>query len=379
MIQFLVIYSFLYAHCLCVSFGTVRRARFTSVNQLNSDTIWLNNQSSSQECLCTVLRSYNNTFLFNSYTNGSCHLFFSLPYTYRMEFHINSTTILLKSLPPINQAPCCSNLSWLMSRIKNSSLPIVTLSQPTYLVIDDLDYLAVISYNNKLYRYNRTSMISVTSKVIAAQCMSISYYKQQYFVGCGTSATSRLYVFSTTTLAFITNITVASEPRDVVFIRNGTVMLVSLAGTDQIAFYNVISSTSYILTNTISAPYTPYNLYRINDTFLYMTSMTANIGIYTLRYNGTTNGWIWNSVSQTNSGTSSNFQTTFDACGRMWISVKGFGIRIYDSTGTKSLYNWTLSSGLNTIALTQTFDLYAADFINGQILSYRSRIDQCTS
>jgi hypothetical protein len=55
----------------------------------------------------------------------------------------------------------------------------------------------------------------------------------------------------------------------------------------------------------------------------------------------------------------------------MCISVKGYGIRIFDSTGTKSLCNWTVSTGLNEILLTNKFDLYAADFLNNRVLSYQ--------
>lgn len=187
-----------------------------------------------------------------------------------------------------------------------------------------------------------------------------------------------MFVLSTATMAIITSFIVASDPRDVAFIRNDTIMLLSLAGNSQIAFYNVTSPTSYSLINTINAPLTPYTLYCVNDTFLYMTSMTSNAPIYKLTYNGT-GPWVWTSVPGTGSGSASNFQTTFDACGRMWISVKSFGIRIYDSTGTTLLHSWTLSTGLNTIALSETFDLYAADFLGSRVLSYRPGIEQCTS
>jgi hypothetical protein len=75
------------------SIGTVNKTRFTSVDQLNSDALWLYNQQPSQQCLCTVLSQYNNVLLFNSSSNGSCQLFFSLPYTYTMNYNINSTII----------------------------------------------------------------------------------------------------------------------------------------------------------------------------------------------------------------------------------------------------------------------------------------------
>lgn len=156
-------------------------------------------------------------------------------------------------------------------------------------------------------------------------------------------------------------------------------MLVSLAGTNRIAFYNVLSSTSYTLTSTITTPNTPYNMHRVNDSFIYLATMTANSPIYILTMNSS-GSWIWNSLPATRSTSSSyNFHTIFDPCGRMWISVKGYGIRIFDSTGSRSLYNWTLTSGLNNIALSDTFDFYAADFNGAKIHSFRPNIDRCTS
>lgn len=170
-----------------------------------------------------------------------------------------------------------------------------------------------------------------------------------------------------------------SDPRDVVFIRNDTMMLASIAGTSRIVFYNVTSSTSYTLTSTLVAPDTPYNMYRISDSLIYLATMTSSTPLYTLT--GNSNGsWTWGTLPNTQStSTSYNFQPTFDPCGRMWVSVKGYGVRIYDSIGSKSLYNWSLSTGLNNIALSDTFDFYAADFFGSKIHSYRPNINQCTS
>ena len=179
----LTICSVLITICQGVSFGKVNTSRFTSLDQLNVDALWIHNQSSPRQCLCTVLSLFPTALLFNAFNNGSCQLFFALPFTYIMQYHPQSTLILLKALPPRQQAPCCSNLTWLMTRIANSALPPVSLSSPTYMVIDDLDYLAVTSYNDKLYRFNRTTMAQVTSTWIANLCISVSYYNKQYFVG----------------------------------------------------------------------------------------------------------------------------------------------------------------------------------------------------
>ena len=170
-----------FSHAL--SIGTVSMSRFTSLDQLNVDALWIHNQSSPRQCLCTVLSLFPTALLFNAFNNGSCQLFFALPFTYIMQYHPQSTLILLKALPPRQQAPCCSNLTWLMTRIANSSLPPVSLTSPTYMVIDDLDYLAVITYGSNLYRFNRTTMAPVISKSIGPGCTALSYYNKQYFVG----------------------------------------------------------------------------------------------------------------------------------------------------------------------------------------------------
>ena len=200
------------------------------------------------------------------------------------------------------------------------------------------------------------------------------------FVGCGTGISWRVYVLSTSTLSSITNISVPYEPRDVEFIRNGTVMLLSMVSPNIIGFYNVTPSNTYTFTSMINAPNPPYTMYRVNDALLHISTLAASAPIYTLETTYSAGAWAWGSFpATTSSATTYNFQSTFDACGRMWVSVKGYGIHIFDATGSQSLYNWSLTNGLNTIVLTQTFDLYAADFSNSRILSYRPDIDQCTS
>jgi hypothetical protein len=101
-------------------------------------------------------------------------------YSFHYHVHIQWN---LTSIPLVNQAACCSNLTWLMTRISSSALLVVSMSSPTYLVIDDLDYLPIISYNNKLFRYSRTTITLITSTSIATQSIAISYYNKQYFVG----------------------------------------------------------------------------------------------------------------------------------------------------------------------------------------------------
>ncbi len=67
-----------------------------------------------------------------------------------------------------------------------------------------------------------------------------------------------------------------------------------------------------------------------------------------------------------------------DSCGRLWVIVYGFGIRIYDQTGTVLLANWTLSTGLGDILLLNNYELFLADYYNNQILHFTPNL-QCTS
>ena len=189
-----------------------------------------------------------------------------------------------------------------------------------------------------------------------------------------------LYVVSTSNLSSIRNISVPGDPRDVEFIRNGTVMLLSMVSPNIIGFYNVTSSNTYTLTSNLSAPGQPYTMYRVNDTLLHVSIFTASAPIYTLEKTNSTSAWAWGSFpATTSSGSTINFQSTFDACGRMWVSVKGYGIHIFDAAGSHSLYNWSRTTGLNGLVLTQKFDLYTADFVADQVSSYRPGIQQCTS
>jgi hypothetical protein len=131
--------------------------------------------------------------------------------------------------------------------------------------------------------------------------------------------------------------------------------------------------------STLNAPETPNTFYRVNDALLYMSTGINSNSMYTLTYNTATNNWTWSSITITQStSTTNNFQSTMDACGRLWVSVNGYGIHIFDLTAMKLLYNWTLSSGVNGIVLTQNFNLYVADYDNNKIFGYRPGIGQCT-
>jgi len=89
-----------------------------------------------------------------------------------------------------------------------------------------------------------------------------------------------LYVLSTAILTSITKISVPSDPRDAIFIRNGSTMITSVEGTNRLAFYNVTSPRLYALTSKLSALNTPFTFYRVNNALLYAATITVNTPIY---------------------------------------------------------------------------------------------------
>ena len=189
-----------------------------------------------------------------------------------------------------------------------------------------------------------------------------------------------LHVLSTSTLASIATISVPDNARDVVFIRNGTVMIVCTAMPTGLAFYDVNSPTSYTFTFKMNASGVPSTIYRVNDTLLYISISASNTAIQTLNYSASSDTWTWGSLPATRSTSFTvNFQSAVDACGRIWVSTFGYGIRIFDSTGTTLLHQWPLSIGLSGIVITENFDLYAADYIGSKIRVYRPDMDHCTS
>ncbi|CAF1439906.1 unnamed protein product [Adineta ricciae] len=377
---YFIVHSFLFTVHSDPTIGKVSTARFTSIDQLNTGTTWISNQLTVEQCLCTALLQYTNVLLFNSYSNGSCQLFFALPYTYTMEYRNDSTIILLSPLPPRDQAPCCSNLPWLMSRIVNSSTTTLTLKHPSHLIIDDFNYLVVLYNSYTVNRYSRSTMLLNSTISVGVFTEALSYYNRQYFLTKGISHTSDLAIYSMDTLANTATVGIARDPRDYVFIRNGSIMVVSIQTLQLISFYNVISPTSYTLAFSLSAPEAPNKIYRVNDSLLYITTLTTNRPIYTLTYDSTDNNWTWGSLPATTSDIGEgNFQVIMDACGRLWTSVENFGIRIFDRFGTKCLYNWSLSIGLNGIVFGDQFFFSVADYDNNEVFSYQPEISQCTS
>jgi hypothetical protein len=164
--------------------GRVKNARFTGIAGTNAGSLWLSGYGTWSQCVCSVLRSNfsSDVLALNSYANGSCQLFTQLPIAYAMETNNNSTLILLKPLPAPGVAPCCSNLSWLISAINASQQASGNVTNPSFLVIDDNDYLVTVTYGGPLVQFNRSTMSVVRNSTPVTLATGISYYNGIYYI-----------------------------------------------------------------------------------------------------------------------------------------------------------------------------------------------------
>lgn len=111
----------------------------------------------------------------------------------------------------------------------------------------------------------------------------------------------------------------------------------------------------------------------INDTFALMTTWGASENVNIIRSSSSTSN-IWSkSTLPITQVTAYEYLTdaVIDPFGRIWTIVEGFGIRIFDPSGTISVGNWTLSDGLLNILILDNYELIIIDYGSAAIYRYK--------
>ena len=159
-------------------------------------------------------------------------------------------------------------------------------------------------------------------------------------------------------------------------------MLIAANNDNKMLFYDVHSIYNYTSTSPSSISISrPCGLNAVNDTFIYIASWYSSLAptpVSTLQYLNDT--WSLSPlVNTTPTGVEKVFQTTVDSCGRLWLAVNRFGIRIFDRWGRLLLHQWPVTPGINGFLLTDNYELFVTNFSPGQIFHFDPQIDQCTS
>ncbi len=199
-------------------------------------------------------------------------------------------------------------------------------------------------------------------------------------IGCDTPTTVRIFNETTSGLELLYNLNTTDYPRQVVFLLNNTWLLVSVQYVRRIYIYSVdlITNTFQYNQSVVLPLDVVWTLTKRNETFIYICFWQAGTSVYTLSYDGLS--WTVSNLTATQtSNTETPTQVGIDSCGRLWVTVYGFGIRIYDAPGQTLLANWSLvSTGIDTLLVLENYELFLGDYDNNIIQRYATDL-QCTS
>ena len=205
----------------------------TLVPKSNSTSVTLTNRT-CDECLCASNSSHS---ILNCFPNNSCQFFVDVPLTYSLQSTSNAFLYFPQQVFP-NASQCCmSNTSFLLDQLTNTTTTNVSVDHPLSLLLDDHNYLATVSYANKsivrFYPDNLTQINQPASPSFVDNPRSLAYHEGAYFVGFK----SYILVVLSNNMTQIHNISasVLDGVRDMVFLRNGQLMIVSSADNDRLS------------------------------------------------------------------------------------------------------------------------------------------------
>jgi hypothetical protein len=200
----LIIFAVTFVLVSSISVGRVSNARL--LPGLNNASVWLFNQTNANVCLCSALKLYSLQQIagLNSFSlNSSCQLILSPPVLSPSIVSDTKSTLVL--LQPLTDAPCCSDLSWLLARIKNSQQPSAAVSSPTILSINsDNTLLSTLTYNGPLVRLYRNSLSLAGTYPLPAGylCATACYQQGRFYIGKFFSHSIHEYLFERLEFSF---------------------------------------------------------------------------------------------------------------------------------------------------------------------------------
>lgn len=165
---------------MTIQIGRVYNARLITT----SNSTWLHEQINADECICTAMKLFSSQLLALNYlsSNGSCEIFKSTINSPEIISDLNSTLILRQSLP----VPCCSNLTWLLTRIQRAQrFSSTNVPDPTFLSINSANQLlSIMSYYGSRTLLNSTSLnLTVNTTSVGSSCAIASQYDNLFISG----------------------------------------------------------------------------------------------------------------------------------------------------------------------------------------------------
>ncbi|CAF1248218.1 unnamed protein product [Adineta ricciae] len=359
--------------------GTIKDAQIVT----NAPSDWLMNQYTWSQCLCYSLANSSIVAL-NFYTlNSTCQLFTNVSsYPFQIVKNSNVTTYLLKQLT--RYAPCCSNISWLMTQIQSAAK---TLSMPsiTSLALDSINQRLGVVASAVLRSVSLDSFALLNVSVgLAANSQTISYSQGLFYTGVyPVTAPFAFTIYSGQNFSKIGSMNfTGGGPQRIIWLFNDTLVCVLLqtnpSTISKANFYNwpsgtLVQSITLSITNAYGLGKAPNN-----DTFVYITDGSTGGDVWQLRTSAPYNFTLF---ALTTNATETPASVTVDGCNRVWVVYAKFGVRIYDLNSRALLMSWKLFPTyplLYDLVLSDQYQLYLADYSTGKLARYGSGI-QCTA
>ena len=332
-------------------------------------TLILNSTCDQCICLAVVNRSAAlNCFL----GNNTCQLFANVPLRYRLQPGAQTQLYFPSgSLPDASQC-CMPDLNVLLEKLSNAAMINVSQSSPRCLALADNGYLATVAYQgNTISRFRLSNLTFVEQRTLLhGNTMSIAFHGNAYYIGSDNNTIELIDSNNLSTVNVISH-TDINWVRDMMFLRDGQIMVVASAWNRKLVFFNRSNSSSVNYTYSYSVPTsypTPHGLWYVNDSFFYATSWNNN-SVYS---HATADGITWNktlfaNVNAVPSGGGAA-HVMVDECGRRWISRGDDTMIIYDGNGTY-IGNFTLSSvGIFDALFTDNYVMYLSNSSGGRII-----------
>ena len=318
-----------------------------------------------EQCFCSDLRNISKAINFFK-DNQTCQFFFDFPRRYRIQERSEARLYFPQGTFPEPSECCMPDFNELLAKLNNATMRTVNVSRPRCLAIDNHGYLVTIEEKSgNLKRFHLHNLTLHNTSKFTNNTESITYHQQAYYIGINSSP---ILTVDSNNLSIVNNLTLTdiNNPRDLIFLRHGQIMVVASTNDRKLMFFNRSNHPPfhYDYFYNVSTSYsTPHGLLYVNDSFFYATSWDDN-SIYS---HAITNDFVWSETLFVNASSFTNknggSHVMIDDCQRRWFAIYDFGFVVYDHQG-QPLGNFTRIS-------THVFD---ALFIDNYIM-YISRME----
>lgn len=287
------------------------------------------------ECVCETMP--NNAAL-NCFSNNTCEVFQTVPYRYKLVENSESKLYFPNGQLPEPSRCCMSNFTEVLQKFDSAVRINVSLPSPRCLLLDNHGHLVVSNSNPSFLRkFNATSLQSInqlTINVTSSAPFDVAQQNNAYYVALGGPSQLAVLTDTTSPTMSIINSPHFSKLRNIIFLHDGEIMVVTSSSNASIIFLQRSSSVSSNYSFKYAQPVSygsPHGLVYVNDSFFYTTSYQLNsIYSYTAtnqsywRENLVLDARPWKTASNGN-------HFAIDECGRTWFALGSAGILIFDT------------------------------------------------